>query len=228
MALYELVLRQQTNATELINRWNYVSQGSPTGVTGSFALVSAAGGILTGDPAAFPAGEMMALVAAIQASDVIFVELAGINVYEDDDFFTIAYPSGIFGGVAAAGSAQFVASGFRTNRVTRAVRRGFKRFGGVPTGAISEFGALSVGHKASMATLAAKMSETLEYTDGGNSLSYVPTIVSKEKYTTPAGNTAYRYYSTLSAQLDHIAQGVTWEGYSIVRSQASRQLGRGA
>ncbi len=228
MALYELVLRQQVNAQEVINRWNYTSTGTPVGVSGSFGLVSAAGGVLTGSPGDFPSGTLMAAIKGQQASDVIFVELAGINVYDPDDFFTIAWPSGLFGGVSGSSTALFIASGFRTNRVTRAVRRGFKRIAGVPTGAVGEFGAISSGQLALMVTTAARMTDVLNYTDGGNSLAFTPAIVKKLLYTTPAGNPAYMYFATLAEQITHLASGVTWEGYANARSQGSRQLGRGA
>jgi hypothetical protein len=228
MALYELILRQQTNAQMLINRWNYVSQGSPVGVTGSFALVSAAGAIADGDPLSFPVGGMFASIQALQANDVIFVEFMALNVYDLDDFYSIAYPTGLFGGVAQAGASLFVAAGFRTNRVTRAVRRGTKRFGGVPIGSIGEFGGLTAGYLTTMATCAAEMSATLEYTDGGNSLSFEPTIVSKQLITPVTNPRRYQYYPTLAEQLEHVAQGITWEAYTNTRSQNSRQLGRGA
>jgi hypothetical protein len=228
MALYEIVLQEQVNASVVINRWNYLSSGTPTGVTGSFALLVAFGAVPEGDPLDFPSGTVMAAIKAVQAADTIFVGLNSINVYEDDDFITTAFPTGIFGGVAGASSAQFVAGGLRTNRITRAVRRGFKRIAGVPAAAVGEIGGISGTYLTNLNALASVMSETLEYTEGGNALSFVPCVVSKQPYETPAGNTAYRYYASLETQLDHVASGVTWETYSNVRSQGSRQLGRGA
>lgn len=227
MALYEVVLQQQLNATVLINRWNYVSSGSPVGVTGAFALAVAFGANVSGSPPVIPVGTPLAGVQGVQAEDCIFVSLSSINVYDDDDFYTAAFPTGLFGGVTGASSSQILASGFRTNRVTRAVRRGFKRIGAVPAARVGEFGALTSPQLTAMATLAGEMSDTLNYTDGGNALSFVPTVVSKQPYTTPAGNQAYRYWPTLTEQLAHVAQGVTWEVYSTARGQQSRQLGRG-
>jgi hypothetical protein len=86
------------------------------------------------------------------------------------------------------------------------------------------FGSGTLG---AMELLASVMGDTLTYDDEGNTLTYTPCVVQKEKYTTPSGKDAYRYYATESAQAPHLAVGVAWEVYDTERSQVSRQYGHG-
>ena len=84
----------------------------------------------------------------------------------------------------------------------------------------------------------AQGSYALDFNDsaGGNSLAFVPAVVKKQKYQTNVGSEdppryAYRYIPTddggESAQLDDTATGIIWDWYPQVRSQVSRQYGRG-
>ena len=79
-----------------------------------------------------------------------------------------------------------------------------------------------------MGNLATAMGATLNYTDEGNALSFAPAIISKEKYTTPSGKEAYKYYASEVLQAAHTATGILWEIYGETRTQGSRQYGRGS
>jgi len=61
MALYEVVVEQSYAGQQCINRFNYVSSGTPSGVTGSFGLIAALGLLLEGEPVGFPADMFGAL-----------------------------------------------------------------------------------------------------------------------------------------------------------------------
>jgi hypothetical protein len=225
--ILELTLVQELAGQQLINRWNYVSSGTPVGVTNSQALMSAMGFIPSGSPAEFPTASIGYDIRSLQSVEVSFIQCLARNIYPSADFYELPYVGGFTGKVTGACSPPFVSYGFNTTRVTTAIRRGQKRIGGVPVSAVSDAGAIDSAALTALNSLATAMGDTLTYTDGGNSLSFVPTIVSKEKYETPAGNDAYRYYSTEVAQLAHIAQGFVWDAKSVVRSQTSRQYGRG-
>jgi hypothetical protein len=120
-----------------------------------------------------------------------------------------------------------VSVGFRTNRVRSDIARGTKRVGGISEASVGDGGEITGGYLTNVIAAADTMSETLEYVDGANTLTFIPVVVSKQEYTTTSGRIAYRYYPTFAEQDDHIASGVTWEPYTQVRSQTSRQYGRG-
>ena len=227
MALFELVLKSVYQGQQCVNRWNYLSNGTPASVSLSFALASAAGFIASGEPPVFPTGTMFGKIRQIADDGVEFNEVISNNVYELSDFYTTAFPDNTNGLQVGEGAPSFTAAGFRTNLVTRAVARGTKRFAGVPQGAIINGGVLSGNYIADMNILAAAMTANLTYTDEGNPITFSPIIISKLKYTTPSGKKAYKYYPNLQEQLIHSASGVLWEIYDTPRSQTSRQRGHG-
>lgn len=228
--LYEAVLSYQYQGQQCINRWNYLSTGVPAAVSGSFGLAYALGFILSEppDPEA-PAGTLLAELVAALPDEVVF-ESATVRAaadYDPEDFYEVLFPASFTGEDAGEAAAPFLAYGFRTNRVRTDISRGTKRFAGVVEGAMMNGGTLSSSAITLLNGWADIMSAVLEYTEDGESLSYTPCVVSKLEYTTPSGKRAYKYYSTLALQLDHLAVGVTWQPYQEVRSQVSRQYGRG-
>lgn len=227
MALYEVVLNLQYLEQKFVNRWNYTSTGTPVGVTGSFALIQALGLFTTGSPSNFPAGTMGAAIQAILNEQTIFVQAIARNVYDPTDFYDYAFVPDIVGGVAGVGLSPAFAIGFNSNRVRTDIRRGQKRFGGVDGDFVANGGQLSSTAITPCATVATRMSESPSYTDGGNSLEFTPAIVHKRKFTDTDGKVKYEYYPTLSEQLAFIASGITWFVKTTIRTQGSRQYGRG-
>lgn len=228
VALYELVLQQEYAGQTCINRWNYEMSGTPAGVSGSFALLSAFGLIPASVTNLLPTGSPGEGIQLLQSQEVSWQQAIAKNIYDVVDFFDNPYVVPIGGGIATTVTAPpFAAYGFRTSRVRSDIDRGTKRFVGIPQSYILSDGAFDSSATPLMIDLAERMGDTLSYTDSGNSLTFVPTVVSKEKYTTPSGRDAYRYYSTLVTQLTHVAQGFLWQPYDTVRSQVSRQFGKG-
>lgn len=229
MPLYEVVLEQAFEGQQCINRWNYVMTGTPAAVTGSFALLSAIGAL--SETTTLNPSSLFGKIQAIQNASVSFTQAIARAIYIDDDFYDNPFLANTKGAQGNAGSAYspIDAYGFRSTRVKQSIRRGYKRFVGVDTSLVGSGGRVNDSGDTLMATLAAAMAATLSYTDEGNSLTFAPCVVSKEKYTVPtSGKTAYRYYPTEVAQAAHLAQGIGWEAYDRVSSQTSRQYGRGA
>lgn len=228
MALLEIVLTQSYVGQTCINRWDYLVSGSAVGITNSAALVAAMGFVPTAG--VFPAGTIAAALQALQ-TDAVFYEGMLAKAIQGDplDFYDYAFPTGVVGGAIGLETLPpFNAWGFRTNRVRSDIARGTKRFVGVSEAAVLSGGTFASGAQAAMQTLADRMTETLSYTVGGSTLSFVPVVVQKKEYTTPRGKKAYEFYTPLATQLDHLAAGVTWEIYPQVRSQVSRQFKHGA
>jgi len=234
MAIYEVVLQQNFNGQQCINRWNYVGTGTPSSVTGSFGLISALGGIYDGAavPPAYPPTKLMRILAGCQSNGVTFDLLSAKDIYSVTDFYEAPFVQPLAGAISAGESmSPFIAYGFRTNRVRTDVRRATKRFVGATENNVAAAGAILSGFLTSnLNPLAALMSATLTYNDEGNTLTYTPCVCGKERYLPDPAKPekpAYRYHETEAEQMLHTAQGILWDAYPTVRSQVSRQVGRG-
>lgn len=228
MPLYEVVLEQRYFQQQIINRFNYVGTGTPASVTGSFGLLSALG--LIPVTTILPVSTLGAGIQNVQNGAATFIQATARAVYIDEDFFGNPFFANTVGQVGGAGDpvSPIGAFGYRSNRVKQSIGRGYKRFVGMSEGDTDAGGNLAAGAITRNAGLLAALGATVTYDDSGNTLTFTPCIAQKEKYTTPSGKFAYRYYPTEAAQAPHIAQGITWELYTTLRTQNSRQYGRGS
>jgi len=228
MPLYEVTLQQQYYNQLVINRWNYVGSGIPAAVTPSFALLSALGMLNTGTT--FAGGTVAGAIQGLQNIATTFVQATARAVYIDEDFYGNGFLAGTIGTSAVAGEnmSPISAFGFRSSRVKQSIGRAYKRFVGMNEGAVLNGGVLNPAIAAAVEGVRSTMSEVLTYDDEGNSLTFSPCVAQKEKYTTPSGREAYRYYGTELLQEPHLAVGITWETYNEMRTQNSRQYGHGA
>lgn len=227
MGLYELVLRSNFFAQNCINRWNYVSAGTPGTSHPSFGLAVSFGAVDTAG--LFPGGTVLGNLQAILSAAVHFTSIQVKNIYDPTDFYEVFFPDDPVGGQAGDAGSPFQAYGFVSNQVSLAIAKGHKRFVGVTEGIVASGGAIrpeSLGGFTSQATL---MSAILAYGADGAALTFSPAIASKEKYeSNPVKHLfSYRYYATEAAQLAHTAFPVTWGVMIDIRSQVSRQYGRG-
>lgn len=228
MAVYVATLRETFVGQECINRFGYVSTVEPTGITGSFGLAKHMGAFDLTD-GAFADGTLLRAIQLIQGADVQFNELQVMNLYDPADFTTVPWPTGVVGADAESPyMSPFVSVGLHSNRVTRAIRQGTRRFTGVPVVQVGEEGALVPTYLALVQDVADEMSSVLNPLNAFSEGVYTPSVLSYKSYTTPKGNKAYKPWPTEAEQLGHAALGVTWSPYPQVRSQVSRQYGRGA
>lgn len=227
MAIYEMTARSRFAGQECINRWHYVSTGTPAAVQGSFGLVYSAGWVKDGLPAAFPTNGLFNVMRAVQSEQVAYWEVEVRNLYDPLDFYVLPLPSDAVGGVAGESMSPTQAWGFFSNRVRADVKRGMKRLVGVTEANVTNGGLVAAGIVPSLENVAGRFSAVLLYDDEGNALTYTPAVLSYEPYTPSPGRKAYRPYATESEQLDHAAIGVTYSPYTQIRTQVSRQYGRG-
>ena len=228
MPLMEVVLNQRAFGNDVVDRFNYMASGTPAAVSLSFALASAIGATPTGT--ALPDDTLFRAIQLMQSGGVDFIQTIIRAVYLDDDFYGNPFYAATFGG-GGDGSlmeSPTVAFGFRSNRVKQSIRRGFKRFVGVGEYDTASGGIIQPATITKMNVVKDALGETLTYDDEGNTITFVPCIVQKEKYTTPSGKEAYRYYSSEALQAAHLAIGITWEIYQESRTQVSRQYRRGS
>lgn len=226
--LYQVTLRQTYYAQQCLNVFHYTSSGTPAGVSGSLGLLHALGFIPEGTPATYPENALFANLRNVQSSEVHYDEVQAEALYDDADFYTRPFADNAVGARIGLATTPTLAYGFFSSRVNRAIRRGFKRFVGVVEQGIGDGGVIVEPLLTDIGYLGSYLGSTATYDDAGNTLTYIPAVLSYEKYTTDSGKTAYRPYATLVAQLTHMAQGIQYSPYATVRTQTSRQYGRGA
>lgn len=228
MGLYEVVVEQRYLEQECISRFNYLSTGTPAAVTGSLALCDALGFLASAGN--YPSPSFFEDMRGVQTVAVNYVQVVVLNVYDPTDFYATPFEPNTNGLNTGAGyQPTFMAYGFRTNQTRRDIRRGQKRLVGVNEQYIGDGGGLLPQQQLANDQFAVSMTATQSYNDEGNTLTFAPVVVSKQKYT-PVGSTseAYRYYPTLAEQLNHLAQSITWTAENIVTTQNSRKRGRGS
>lgn len=226
MPIMELVDRQLYQNQEVINRYNFIANGTPASVSLSFALVYAFGAILdnTGN---YPTSGLFEYVRDVQAAAITHTEIQARDMYSVTDFYTRPFLSPPGGNNAGGGASPFEALGFKSNRVRSDVSRGYKRYAGIPPAFIGDGGLLQGGGISVGALLATKLGDILEYDDEGNTITFTPCVLGLDMYTSPPARKAYRPYATETEQLAHTAVGVVWGTYDRIRSQVSRQVGHG-
>lgn len=230
MGLLEATLVGRIAGQETVNRWNYLFGGTSVANGFSFGLANAMGFILSGSPLVPPTDSIffdmvVALGTAWEASEIIIRD-----VYNPLDFVDIPFIPA-YAGTNGDGTAlpPFNAYGFRTNRTRLDIRRGFKRFAGVMSGDVNAVGIINSTQLARLNDLAEAMGESLSYVDGANTATFEPCIAQKEETVDIDGKKHVNYYSTLSAQVPgHVMTGLIWEAYPQIRSQTSRQYGKGS
>jgi len=225
--LYELTMTGTYFGQQWVNRWNYESSGSPGAGIGALNLVWAFGAIDTAG--VYPAGGIFQAIRSMISNQVQIQSIVAraCALYAPEDFYERPFLTPVVGLDGGQALSPTMAYGFRTTRVRLDIDRGTKRFVGCTEATVDAGGVVSSAGQAIMASLAAKMTAPITHDDEGNTWTFVPTIVSKQEYTTPRGKKAYRYYPTLVQQLEHVAQGFDWQPYTQVRTQTSRQYGRG-
>lgn len=228
--LYEVVLQGTLFNQLIINRWNYRSDGDDVPSKNSFGLASAMGLVpVSGN---FPASTIGDAMQALASASMTWQQVIVRAVYDPLDFTDIPFVPNVEGDEAAGVSeSPFTAYGFRTNRVRTDIGRGYKRFAGVTEDAVDAGGVIASAVTSSLGALAGFMSDVLSFTESSLTIAFTPCVVKKQQYTAPSGRKAYRYIPVAdggeAAQLDLIATGLIWEPYTQVRSQTSRQYGKG-
>lgn len=227
--LYEVTLNGTYFNQKTVNRWNYKTSDDTTDHLGAFKLLGALGFFLEGDPLEFPVTKMFFKLFNPLAGSMHFNQVVCKAIYDPLDFYDQAFnPTANGGQTSSEGLSPIDAAGFRTSRVRTDIARGTKRLAGLPEEATAAGGVINATWTGYLNTLADAMSVQVQDVSGLITTTFKPAIVSKLEYPTPSGKKAYKYYSTEALQDDHIALNFEWELYTQVRSQTSRQYGKGA
>jgi len=225
MPLYEVTLRQRYYDQLCVNVFDYLSPGGLGNTPSSLELLTLMGFIPEGDPLAFPAGTIADALSDLQSSSVEFLSVEARELYSVTDFYEAAY-SPVIAATGGLGNAMppFNAYGLYTARIRTDIRRSFKRFVGVSEGYVDNGGVLTSTANGLVADLGELLSDTLS----GATAVYSPATISREKVVDPDTDAvSYQLYATEAEQEEHTAYPLVWAGYTVVRSQTSRQYGRG-
>lgn len=219
---YSVTLRMAALGQQIINRFDYFV---PTSMTGASALelLTLMGFVPTGTPPTFPADTVAFGIQQLCSDDLSFLEVEVAELYTPTDFYVAAFSPAPHGANGAGIGSITDAFGLFTNRVRTDIKRGFKRIGGVPVDAYAGGSLIDGTYLTILNSLAALMSTLL----AGVTATYSPAVFQFEAYTTPRGRTAYRKYATSTLQSAHVAHPMLWASYDTVRTQVSRQIGRG-
>jgi len=227
MALYEVALRQSYFDQQCINVFSYNAPSDLISTPSALELLELMGFIPTGDPLAFPEGTIADALATIQSDNVQYLSVEAKELYSLTDFYEAAYSPPLTGlNTGGDSMSPFVAYGLFSNRVRLDIKRATKRFVGVMEADVAAGGTLSSGSLTEVTALADLMSVQLE----GTTAYYQPCVISRLKEPIPDTEPVrYRYvlYPDPADQNEHVASGITFAPYTTVRSQTSRQYGRG-
>lgn len=228
MPVMSIKIDRRYNGQQCISEYHYLASGVPAAVTFSFALASVFG-VIDGGGSYSPSTPFGSLK-AFQNTDVTYLEAVVKDLYSVTDFFTTPFLTGTHGDVSnASGSmSPYEAVALRTNRIRSDIRRGQKRYEGLVEGSVLTFGALDSAFATAVAGHADLLSDTLTYTDEGNSLTFVPCVISLKKDTSDPDKTEYVKWPTEAEQLAHLAAGVTWSLVDHTTTQNTRKVGRGS
>lgn len=224
--IYEVTLRQRLAGQQVINRFAYV-QTDDLATPTSFELLSLMGFIPAGDPPAYPEDTLFEAIRGIQSEGVSYLEVEARELYTDTDFYVAPFIAATTGLIELPSTSPVLAFGLFSDRLKLSVRRGFKRFAGVTEEGIAAEGVLESTMLGFVSAVGEKMGEPLSAGVGVGG-QYSPAVLSFEEYETPSGKKARRPYATEAEQRTHAAWPVSWFAYDRVRSQTSRQVGRGA
>lgn len=225
MALYEVTLRQSYYGQLCVNVFSYITLPGIGVTPNALELLTLMGFIPEGDPLAFPDDTVANAIFSFQSSAVNFLSAEARELYSVTDFYEAAYSPPIIGNLDTGDDmSPLVSFGFYTARVRTDIRRGFKRFVGVTEGIIDNGGLIGSGIVAALTDCAEAMSEEL----GGVTAAYSPCVISRERIVDPeTEHVTYRLYETEAEQEEHVANPLVYTFYDAVRSQTSRQYGRG-
>jgi hypothetical protein len=230
MALYEITLEQQYHGQQIINRWNYLADSIPAGVSGAFKALVGMGFAPDTDIEPFGPETIAYNLQGIQTVSAVFVQAIAKNLYSVTDFYTYAFPPNTTGANnTGQGLSPVMAFGFTSDRTRSDIRRAQKRFVGVGENYTDEGGVIPSAARAGIQALGDAMADINVVPAGAGAITFTPYVFGREKYH-PTGKTtwAYKYYDTEAEQLDHIAKITAFTLKEDVRTQNSRQYGRGS
>lgn len=230
--LLEVVIKGTANGEMYINRLNFVaSQAGITDSTSYFLLLSL--GYL-GITTAPTNGSVLDELLTCNSGTFQMTELVARNIFAVSDFITLPVGPTNYVGLNSGGSyySNFSVQKLRSNLRRQDIGRGFLALDRPKESDVDDSGNLGATALGKLTALGIAIASVPAFTDDGENISWTSCVVGKEKYRTNPDSTkdptyAYRYYEDKDEQFEHLANGVQWSPMPKVRSQVSRQYGKG-
>jgi len=224
MPLYEVTLFQQYANQELINRWTYAADVNiitpPTAGLLLFLM-----GFIPDSNDVFPTDRVFSAMRAFQVSALTYRAVYARNLYNVNDFVEYVYspaPAGLI--TTGEPMSPTVALGFRSNRTRQDIRRATKRFGGISELSVGPLGNVNISAPV-VEAITSRMAQNLTAL---GPQTYRPVVLKKQPYVPDdSDRVAYRYFPTEAEQEANMGFISSWTMYSTIRTQVSRQYGRG-
>lgn len=229
MAQYEIMLEQKFAGQQIVNRWNYISGEIPAGQLGALLALVGMGFTPFTDVTPFDPDTVAGKLKALQAVAVNWVQAVAKNIFDPTDYYAYPFPAGTTsdnGGSEA--ESPVIAAGFATNRTRADVRRGQKRFAGLVEGQVGDVGVLTAGAVTAWQELGDTMADINLVPVDGSTVSFTPYVFGRKRTVDVDGKVSYPYWPTAAEQLAHSMLITQWTLKSQIRTQGTRQYGRGA
>jgi len=229
MPQYEITLEQQFAGQQIINRWNYISDTIPAGQLGALLALVGMGFTPFTDIDPFGIETVAYGLQQLQAVAVNWVQAVGKNIHDPTDYYAYAFPAGttsVNGGSEA--ESPVIAVGFATDRTRSDIRRGQKRFTGLTEGQVGDVGQLTAGAKTAWQAVGDTMADVNSITVAGSAVVFTPYVFGRKKTVDEDGNVTYPYWPTDAEQFAHAMRINQWTLKPQIRTQGTRQYGRGA
>lgn len=227
MEFYEITLEQSYFSQQVVNRWNYTSDAPPSGAIGALIALVGMGFMPYEEIDAFGATTVAGILQSLQSQEAFFVQAICKNLFNPLDYYTYAFPPdthGLSGG--GDGMSPTAAFAYTTDRTRSDMRRGQKRFVGIEEGNVAAGGVLTSTE--TFQTLGDAMADLNIVPVGLGTMTFTPHVFGRVEYETPSGKVGYKYYPDATEQAEHIMRINQWTLKPQVRTQASRQYGRGS
>jgi hypothetical protein len=227
--MYTVTLEANYLGQQIINSWDFVSGTVPSGQLGSL-LVLAGWGLAPFDTIElFGEDTVASKFALAQAGSVVYVQAICKNLYSNTDFYTFAFDAATHGQRSGQGLSPVSAAGFSTDRTVANIRRGQKRFVGVVEGDVDDGGVINADGRTVWENVGGAMENVTVVPVGAGTFTFTPYVFSKHRVVDPdTGRVSYEAWPDEATAMEHIARINQWNLKPQVRSQVSRQYGRGS
>lgn len=229
MPLYEVILEQSYANQQVINKFTYQTDAVPEGQLGALLVLAGMGLAPYNSIPVFDDGSLASYLALAQVAPLAYVQAIAKNPYSVTDFYTYAFPADTHGQNGGQGLSPINAAGFTSDRTRADIRRAQKRFAGVSEDDVDALGVINADGRTVWEAVGNQLDNIIVLPlVGGGTFTITPYVFGTTPYTTPSGKTAYHLYPTEAEQLAHIAKINQFSLKPDVRSQVSRQYGRGS
>jgi len=229
MPLYEITLEQKLAGQQTINRFNYESGAIPSGSLGALLLIQALGFTVNDAIPAFDPSTVAGQLKALQAVAVNWIQVVCKNLYDPTDYYSYPFPAGTTSDNGSSeAESPVIAVGFATNRTRTDVRRGQKRFTGLTEGQVGDVGNLTPSALASWQAIGDNMAIDAVADTGADTVSFTPYVFGRKRTVDLDGKVSYPYWPDATQQMAHAMKILSWTVKPQVRTQGTRQYGRGA